>query len=137
MEGQTDPCLVSLRTLETSIYQQVLTSNHPATLQAVFCQALLYRSLKDSAPSQASQVLYHAVKISQTVLSVRHVITMQITKDFLDITSSQVTTSKTDVIVKRIEMLQLLVECYKVHYGATSERVVSTLTQLSEHYKSI
>lgn len=136
-KNKPTPALVNLHTLETSIYDKSLTSNHPATLQAVLCQAHTYRPLRDTAQIQVSQVFYHAVKTSQTVLSVQHVITMQITKEFLDITSNQVTTSKTDIMTKRIEMLQLLVECYKIHYGAESEMVVSTLTQLSEHYKSI
>ncbi|ODM18730.1 hypothetical protein SI65_05347 [Aspergillus cristatus] len=136
-KNKPTPALVNLHTLETNIYEQVLTSNHSATLQAVLCQAHTYRPLRDAAQIQVSQVFYHAVKTSQTVLSVQHVITMQITKEFLDITSNQVTTSKTDIMTKRIEMLQLLVECYKIHYGAESEMVVSTLTQLSEHYKSI
>ena len=136
-KNKPTPALVNLSTLETNIYEQVLTSNHPATLQAVLCQALTYRPLRDTAQLQVSQVFYHAVKISQTVLSIQHVITMQITREFLDITSNQVTTSKTDIMTKRIEMLQLLVECYKIHYGATSQMIVSTLTQLAEHYMSI
>lgn len=136
-KNKPTPALVSLRTLETSIYEQVLTSNHAATLQAVLCQALAYRPLWDVSQIQATQVFYHAVKTCQNVLSVQHVITMQVTKEFLDITASRVTASKTDVMTKRTEMLQLLVECYKIHYGATSEAVVSASTQLSEHYKSI
>ncbi|OJJ87625.1 NACHT domain protein [Aspergillus glaucus CBS 516.65] len=136
-KNKPTPALVSLRTLETSIYEQVFTSNHAATLQAVLCQALAFRPLWDTAQIQATQVFYHAVKTCQNVLSVQHVITMQITKEFLDITASRVTASKTDVMTKRTEMLQLLVECYKIHYGATSEMVVSASTQLSEHYKSI
>jgi tetratricopeptide (TPR) repeat protein len=62
---------------------------------------------------------------------------MQIAQFFMEATADQVTESKTEAMNHRIEMLQLLVECYKVHHGVTSIMVTSTLKQLSEHYRLI
>ncbi|GKZ34145.1 hypothetical protein AbraIFM66950_004327 [Aspergillus brasiliensis] len=136
-EGKSTPALRSLHETQTRLYRQILTANHPTTLQAIICQVLFYRRIHDSLPAQISQIFYDAAVISKEVLSDRHLITMQMTKFYLEITADQVIESKTDVMVKRVQMLELLVECYKVHYGATSSMVASTLTQLSQHYISI
>ncbi|PWY73042.1 NACHT domain protein [Aspergillus heteromorphus CBS 117.55] len=136
-ENKSAPALKSLHEIQTRLYRQILTANHPTTLQTILCQALFYRRIHDSLPAHISRIFYDAAKISQEVLSVRHLITMQMTKYFLETTADQISESKTEVMVQRIEMLELLVECYKIHYGVSSSTVTSTLTQLSEHYHSI
>lgn len=136
-EGKSTPALKSLHETQTRLYRQILTTNHPTTLQAILCQALFYRRIHDSLPAQVSQIFYDAAVISKDVLSESHLITMQMTKFYLETTADQVVESKTDVMIKRVQMLELLVECYKIHYGATSTIVTSTLTQLSQHYISI
>ncbi|KAJ5102654.1 hypothetical protein N7532_003183 [Penicillium argentinense] len=135
--NKATPCLRSVHEVQTRLYRQILNSNHPATLQAVISQALFYRQIYNSVPVESSRIFYEAATISQNILSVRHLITMQMAKFFLEATADQVTESKTEVMTRRIEMLQLLVECYKVHHGVTSVMVTSTLTQLSEHYHYI
>ena len=136
-EAKSTPALKSLHEIQTRLYRQTLTTSHPTTLQTILCQALFYRRIHDSLPAQISQIFYDASQISKEVLSDRHLITMQMTKFFLEITADQTSESKTEIMIKRVEMLELLVECYKVHYGATSTTVTSTLTQLAEHYHLI
>lgn len=131
------PSLLSLHTTQGRLYQQVLGAKDPATLQATLCQALFFQTVQDVKPVQASEVFYNAANICQAVLTVHHLITMRMAKHFLDFTQKKTTTSKTEIMTKRTEMLQVLVECYKVHYGGSSEMVVSTLSQLSEHYQAI
>lgn len=131
------PSLLSLYTTQARLYQQVLGTRDPATLQATLCQALFFQKIQDVTPSQASEVFYNAAKICQSVLTVHHLITMRMTKHFLDFTERRTTGTKSEIMTRRTEMLQVLVECYKVHYGASSEMVVSTLTQLSEHYRAV
>jgi tetratricopeptide (TPR) repeat protein len=135
--GKTTPSLRSFHGIQTLLGRQILGSNHPATLQATISQALFHRQIYTSVPAESSQIFYEAAKICQKMLSVRHLITMQMAQFFLEATADQITESKTEVMMWRVEILQLLVECYKVHHGATSVMVTSTLTQLSEHYNSI
>ncbi|KAL4733235.1 hypothetical protein BDV11DRAFT_210366 [Aspergillus similis] len=118
-KDKSTPMRKLLHDTQTRLYQQVLGSKHPATLQAVVCRALFYKTIQNQA------------------LSTQHIIIMWLTKHFLDFTTNQVSTSRTDIMLKRVEMLRLLVECYKTKYGNTSDMVVSTLRQLVEHYKSI
>ncbi|KAJ5301736.1 hypothetical protein N7508_006599 [Penicillium antarcticum] len=131
------PSLRSIHTIQTSLYREILSSNHPATLQAKLSQALFYKQIYTSLPAESSQIFYEAAMICRKMLSVRHLITMQMAQFFLESTADKITESKTEVMTRRIEMLQLVVECYKVHYGTTSLMVTSTLTQLSEHYTLI
>ncbi|KAJ5516016.1 Tetratricopeptide-like helical [Penicillium freii] len=132
--SKATPLLRSIHGIQTTLYRQILSIDHSATLQAIICQALFYRQICDIVPAESSQIFYEAAKISQKVLSVRHLITMQMAQFFLEATVDHITESKTDVMTRRIEILQLLVECQKVHHGATSDIVKVTLTQLSEHY---
>ncbi|KUM57085.1 hypothetical protein ACN42_g10121 [Penicillium freii] len=132
--SKATPLLRSIHGIQTTLYRQILSIDHSATLQAIICQALFYRQICDIVPAESSQIFYEAAKISQRVLSVRHLITMQMAQFFLEATVDHITESKTDVMTRRIEILQLLVECQKVHHGATSDIVKVTLTQLSEHY---
>lgn len=133
--NKSTPTLLSLHTLQTRLFQQTLGNKHPASLQAILCQAMYYQSIPIHHPD-AVQVFYSAVTIAQQVLST-HVITMRMAKYFLDFTAPEVTNSKTELMVKRVEVLQTLVECYKVHYGSSSEVVISTLRILAEHYTFI
>lgn len=132
--SKATPLLRSIYEIQTTLYRQILNNNHPATLQAIICQALFYRQISNSVPAESSRIFYEAATISQKVLSVRHLITMQMAQFFLDATVDKITESKTEVMTRRIQILQLLVECQKVHHGATSSVVKSTLTKLSEHY---
>ncbi|KAL5041355.1 hypothetical protein BDW71DRAFT_217918 [Aspergillus fruticulosus] len=136
-KSKSTPMLKLLHDTQTLLYRQVLGSKHPATLQTILCRALFYETIQNVQPSQASQIFYDAATACERGLSTQHIITMQLTKHFLDFTTNQVSTSRTDIMLKRVEMLRLLVDCYKAHYGNTSNMVVSTLHQLVEHYKSI
>lgn len=135
--NKATPSLRSIHEVQTRLYNQILDSKHPATLQALISQALFHRQIYNSVPVESSQIFYKAATVSQNVLSVRHLITMQMAQLFLEATADQVTESKTEVMIHRVEMLQLLVECYKVHHGTSSTMVTSTLRQLSEHYSQI
>ncbi|KAL4879985.1 hypothetical protein BJY04DRAFT_219787 [Aspergillus karnatakaensis] len=126
-----------LHSTQVQLFQQALGSKHPATMQAMLCQALFYKGIQTVQPTVASQIFYDTAMTCQQVLSTQHIITMQATQFFLELTSSQMTSSRTEIMLKRVEMLRLLVECYKIHYGNTSDMVTSTLYQLAGHYTSI
>ncbi|KAG2026218.1 hypothetical protein GB937_001725 [Aspergillus fischeri] len=136
-QAKPTPVLLSLHRVQTRLYRQTLTVDHPATQQAIICQAVFYRKLRDIVPTEASHIFYQAAIVCQKALSGQHVITRRMAQDFLESTANQVTKSRTEIMIRRTEMLQLLVECYKVQYGQNSKIVISTLTQLVEHLKYI
>ncbi|KAL4883534.1 hypothetical protein BJY04DRAFT_216358 [Aspergillus karnatakaensis] len=128
------PDLVTYQTSIANVYRTTLSPQNVTTLQAIITLASLLRQVNAPEPST---LFYESAIISQKLLSPRHIITMQMVTTFLDITSVHITDSKTEVMTKREEMLIVLVECYKLHYGNTSDKVVSVLQQLLEHYRLV
>ncbi|OJJ46551.1 hypothetical protein ASPZODRAFT_16305 [Penicilliopsis zonata CBS 506.65] len=134
-EHKSIPVMLSWHFTLHRLYRHILTPNHIVTLQSIINLALLYRQIERFP--DAAQFFYEAITVSRTVLAPNHIIAMQMASFFLEVTTDQITETKTEIMIKREETLLLLVECYKVHYGSTSEIVISTLTQLAEHYTLI
>ncbi|KAE8373995.1 hypothetical protein BDV26DRAFT_300630 [Aspergillus bertholletiae] len=135
-EHKETPVLASFHDIQTRLYQSILSTKQPATLQAILCRVLFYWRVH-KVPAHADHIFYDAIKICQDQLPIQHSITLTVAQYFLDITTSQVTTSKTTTMMRRIEVLRLLVESYKVLYGSTSDIFISTSTQLAEHFHFI
>ncbi|KAL2833125.1 hypothetical protein BJY01DRAFT_253617 [Aspergillus pseudoustus] len=131
-ENVSTPNLVTFQTSVTNVYRTVLTTENVTTLQAIITLATLFRDINRPEPF----TLFHeAAIISQKLLSTRHIVTMQMVTIFLELTTQRITESKTEIMTKREEMLLTLVECYKIHYGNTSEKVVTIMQQLEQHYR--
>lgn len=134
-ENLSTPLVLAYQTTVTDLCRNIFTTNHMMTLQSIIILAYLQREV-NHVP-EAISLFYEATVISRTLLTTRHIVTLQMANAFLDLTVDRVTTTKTDLMVRREEILVLLVECYKVHYGATSENVVSTLKQLVDYYHMV
>ncbi|KAJ5140703.1 hypothetical protein N7448_004111 [Penicillium atrosanguineum] len=127
------PTLLTFQTTVTNLCRHILTPNNVVTLQSLITLAILRRDI-NRAP-EAIPLFYEIVTLSNTLLTTKHVMTMQMATLFLEITTEQITSSKTEIMTKREEILLVLIESYKIHYGATSEKVVTTLRTLIEHYR--
>jgi hypothetical protein len=127
------PTLMTFQTTVTNLCRHILTPNNAVTLQSLITLAILRRDV--SKVPEAIPLFYEIVTLSNTLLTTKHIVTMQMATLFLDLTVEQITTSKTEIMVKREEILLVLIETYKVHYGATSEKVVTALRTLIEHYR--
>uniref|UniRef100_A0A093V712 Vegetative incompatibility protein HET-E-1 n=1 Tax=Talaromyces marneffei PM1 TaxID=1077442 RepID=A0A093V712_TALMA len=134
-EHRPVPTLLSWYTTVMKLTRSILTPNHLATLQSILTLAIFYRQINRYL--EAGQLLYEATSISRTTLNSQHIITTQVASLFLEVTGEKVTEGKTEIMTRREEILLLLVDAYKAHYGATSEIVISTLAQLVEHYQLI
>ncbi|KAF4154643.1 hypothetical protein CNMCM6069_009043 [Aspergillus lentulus] len=134
-ENAPTPTLLLYLTTVTNIYRQMLSANHVVTLQSIIFLALLNQRLEYT--SEAIPLFYEAATLSRTLLTSRHIVTMQMARAFVELTQQRTTSTKTEIMVKREEVLLLLVECYKRHYGEHSETVVTVLRQLIDHYTLI
>lgn len=128
------PTLLSYHTTITNMCRTILGTNHPVTLQSIISLALLYREV-DQTP-EAIPLIYEITTISRTLLSATHTITMQMALLFLDLTVDMVTFTKSDIMTRREELLIIIVECYQAHYGEKSEKTVSIMKTLVEHYRA-
>lgn len=129
------PETLSYQATVTNVCRHILGPNNIVTLQSTILLALLYRRV-DRIP-EAIPLFHQAAIVSRTLLTTRHIVTMQMASTFLELTTDKVTESKTDIMTWRETVLLLLVECYKVHYGNASENVLTILNQLAEHYRLI
>ncbi|KAJ5717647.1 hypothetical protein N7488_003293 [Penicillium malachiteum] len=127
------PTLFTYQTTVTNLCRTILTTKSVVTLQSIISLALFHRDI--SLVPETISLFYEITILSRTLLKVEHVMTMKIATIFLQLTSEQTTTSRTDIMIKREEILLLIVECYKIHYGPSSEQVVTTLKTLVEHYR--
>ncbi|KAJ6028412.1 hypothetical protein N7540_003988 [Penicillium herquei] len=127
------PTLFTYQTTVTNLCRTILTTKSVVTLQSIISLAFFHRDI--SLISESIPFFYEITTLSRTLLTTEHIVTMKIANIFLELTSEQTTTSRTDIMIKREEILLLIVECYKTHYGKTSEQVVTTLKTLIEHYR--
>ncbi|RHZ60786.1 NACHT domain protein [Aspergillus thermomutatus] len=134
-ENTPTPTMLLYLTTVTNLYRQMLSVNHVVTLQSIILLALLNQRL--DCISEAIPLFYEAATLSGTLLTLRHIVTMQMARTFVELTEQRTTSTKTEIMVKREEVLVLLVECYKRHYGEDSETVVALLKQLVDHYRLI
>lgn len=134
-EDKPTPDRLTYDTTITNMYRQNLTVKNTTTLQSIIFLAFLYRQL--NLVPQAISLIHEAATISRTLLSPHHIVTLRVATAFLELTADKITDTKSDIMVKRGEILLLVVDCYKALYGQDCEQVVSTLNLLVEHYRSI
>ncbi|KAK2736384.1 hypothetical protein FQN55_001680 [Onygenales sp. PD_40] len=127
------PELLSYQTIVTGVAQEILPPNSVMTLQYIIFLAQFYRRV--DRITDAIPLFHQAATVSRTLLTTRHIVTMQMATTFIELTVGKITDSKTDIMTNREEILLLLVDCYKVHYGETSENVLTIYSQLVEHYR--
>ncbi|KAL4918872.1 NACHT domain protein [Aspergillus aurantiobrunneus] len=134
-ETVSTPVLVTYNSVFTSFCRQILTPKHLTTLQATIFLALLFRRVDNIA---GAIILFHEVAmLSKDLLGYSHIVTMQTATTFLDLTATQVSPTKNDIMVKRGEIYSLLIQCYKSCYGATSGEVIEVMRLLVSHYHTI
>ncbi|KAL4998513.1 hypothetical protein BDV10DRAFT_166715 [Aspergillus recurvatus] len=134
LDNVSTPYLVTFQTSITNVYRTILTAENVTTLQAIITLATLLRQVNRP---ETLTLFYEAAILSQKLLTTRHIVTQQMVTTYLEITTESITETKTDIMIKREEMLQVLVQCYKIHYGNTSEKVIAVLQQLAEHYRKV
>ncbi|KAJ5248908.1 hypothetical protein N7468_000359 [Penicillium chermesinum] len=136
--GKVFPSSVTLLLLQNTVWSNVITPQiaqvpHYYLQLSMITLAMFYRGIElvhDSIP-----LVYEITTLSKTLLTTRHLVTMKMANIFLELTTTEVTSSRTEIMIKREEIYLLLVECYKIHYGNNSENVVTTLQALIEHYR--
>lgn len=121
--------------LVATIRRRVLTENHPAVLQTFLTCATLFSTI--NKPEEAQKYYFVSTKISRTILSDVHPLTIECAKRFLKITESYTATSRTEIMTHREELLTILITAYERQYGRTSELVIKTRETLAQLYLTI
>jgi hypothetical protein len=129
------PEAIDLHVVVGNVRRGVFTENHPTVLQTYISLATTYLLL--SNPNQAATYFYHCTIISRSVFSDIHPLTLECANHYLKITESLTTTTRTEVMTHREQILTVLITAYERQYGSTSELVIQTRKQLVELYASL
>ncbi|KAF2681791.1 hypothetical protein K458DRAFT_391739 [Lentithecium fluviatile CBS 122367] len=129
------PASIDLHKLAGTVRRSIFTDNHPSVLQTYLAVATSYLLL--SKFSDAQKFFYLCTNISRAVLSDIHPLTLECATHFLRITETMTTTTRTEVMAHREEVLIILISAYERQFGATSELVIQTRKLLVELYASI
>jgi tetratricopeptide (TPR) repeat protein len=129
------PQAIDLHFLAGNVRRTVFTEDHPTVLQTYLAIATSYLLLSDT--THASNYFFTCTNISRTVLSDIHPLTLECANHFLKISESMVTTTRTEIMTRREQILVVLVTAYERQYGSTSELVIQTRKLLVELYASL
>ena len=129
------PQAIDLHSLVGNVRKAVFTEHHPTVLQTYLAIATSYLLLNDN--THASSYFYRCTKISRRVLSDIHPLTLECANHFLKISETMITTTRTEIMTYREEILIVLITAYERQYGSTSELVIQTRKLLVELYASL
>ncbi|KAH6633587.1 hypothetical protein C7974DRAFT_412571 [Boeremia exigua] len=129
------PEAIDLHILAGNVRRSIYTDNHPTVLQTYLAIATSYLLLSDT--TNASSYFFRCTKICRSVLSDIHPLTLECANYFLKVSESMVTTSRTEIMTHREEILIVLITAYERQYGSTSELVIQTRKLLVELYASL
>ncbi|KAI4660911.1 uncharacterized protein J4E79_005479 [Alternaria viburni] len=129
------PEALDLQKLVVVLRKSTLPENHPGLLQTYLSIATSY--LLISNIPEATKYLYLCTFVSRKVLSDMHPLTLECASQFLKITETQTTTTRTEIMTHREEILKVLITTYERQYGSTSELVIETRKLLAQLYAHI
>ena len=129
------PLAIDWLALTTTVRRRTLGENHPATLQSTINTAIHYEYLGNL--QQASIYYYLTTKICRVTYNAHHPITLECVRRYLRITESMTTTTRTEIMTRREELLLVLIEAYKTQnsYGLlvdTQRLLVALYEQINE-----
>jgi len=128
------PQALDLHKVVSTVRRGIFGENHPSVLQTYLALATCYLLINNTTDAQ--RYFYWSVKISRTILSDIHPLTLECANHFLKITNSKYT-SRTEIVTFREEILIILIKAYERHYGSTSEQVIQIRTLLAQLYEAI
>lgn len=126
---------IDLYNLALRLRRVVFTEKHHAVLQTLIICGGLYKKLSNTP--EAGSCFYQASRIGQSILKAHSTVTVTCTTTFLELTETMTSTTRTDIISKKEEMLQYAITACKHQYGKTSDTVIRYCTTLAEMYVAV
>lgn len=126
---------VEVHDIAARLRGKVFTEQHPTVLQSYINTACYYEMMQDV--DRASNLYFRISTVGRSVLSISHPIVVESALRFLRLSHTRVTTSRTEIMTCREQILLLLISSYERRYGESSDYVVQIKEQLSELYVHI
>ncbi|EUC45871.1 hypothetical protein COCMIDRAFT_5004 [Bipolaris oryzae ATCC 44560] len=129
------PQVLELQRTVGNVRETLFTRNHPAVLQTYLAIATSYMMVSNT--TQIAKYLYICTIISKETLSPIHPLTVECATQFLSITETQTSSTRTEIMTNREQILKVLITSYETQYGSSSELVIKTQHRLQQLYESI
>ena len=121
--------------LALSVRKTVLSETHEAVIQSLIVIASTYEKI--SMTLEASEYYYQASKLSQTDTAKYSTISSSCAEKYITCTRSITTTTRTETINRKEEMLKTIITLHKHHHGASSEVTIRYSKILAQLYTEI
>jgi hypothetical protein len=125
----------SLHHLALKVRQELFSEKNESVFQSLIICG--HFSKKESKLLDAGDYFYRASCVGRSIFKTYSAVTISCTISFLGITRTEKSTSRTEVVTRKEELLVYLVSAYKQQYGKTSDLVIQYSKVLAELYVTI
>ena len=121
--------------LALRVRELVLTEKHESVVQTLIICGSIHR--KTSKSNESAACFYRASRLGQLILRKNHAVTVTCTTTFLAITETLTTTSRTELVTRKEEMLRFIIDVYRHQYSRTHDLVIRYYKMLAQLYVDI
>ena len=126
---------LEMHRLALNLRKSILIESHAIVLQTLITIARTYE--KTNNATEACTFYYEAFKLSRTVCGAYDEVIMTCVESFLTCITSVVTTTRTETITRKEEMLQMVIATHAHYFGHSSEEVIRYKKMLAQLYIEI
>ena len=126
---------INMHKLSLRIRQHVFSEKHDSVLQSVIIVATTYRKI--SSVTEASVYFYQASCLGQTLLGKFSLVSVTAATAYLTCTQSITSSTRTEVIIHKEEMLKFIIAAHKHQHGASSDLTIKYQKILAQLYTEI
>lgn len=121
--------------LALRVREHVFTEKHESLIQSLIVCGSIYRKISESTKS--ATYFYRASRLGQLTLRKYHAVTVNCTTEFLAITEILTTTTRTELVTRKEEMLKFIINVYSHQYSKTHDLVIRYYKILAQLYVEI
>ena len=121
--------------LSLRVRESVFTAKHASVLQSLVVCGNVWRETNHT--TEAANYYYRASVVGQQILSKYHSITEACSNAFLDITQTMTTTTRTELVTGKEQILTFVIEMYRYQHGKTHDLVIRHYKILAQLYIAI
>lgn len=126
---------VALHDFVGKLRVKIIGEEQPAVLQSYLNSAAYYFFMEDIP--RATSLYYTVTVVGQKVLGISHPIVVESAIRFLRISETSLTTTRTEIMTHRENILKTLITAYERQFGLTAEIVMHTRERLADLYNRI
>jgi hypothetical protein len=126
---------VTMHEIALRVRQEIFSEKHESVLQNLIICGSLHEKL--ARVKEASGYYYNASRIGQIVLRQYHKVILMCTTKFLSITETMTSTTRTEIVTRKEEMIKFMISACKHQYSNTHDLVIQYYKSLARLYVDV